>query len=229
MQNNGGPTQTIALVPGSPALNAGDPAVTAPGGTDQRGPGFVRVAGGRLDIGAYEVQDVAAPGAPDLQAASDSGASSTDNQTTNTAPTFDIGGVLAGAKLQLLRDGVVVATLNNATAGTHALQDPGPVGDGTYNYTARQTLPTGDFSPLSGALSVTVDTSVPSKPGVPDLQAASDSGVSSTDNQTTNTAPTFDIGGIESGATVQLLRDGVVVKTLNDATRPPSPSKTPAH
>jgi hypothetical protein len=48
----GGPTQTMALLPGSPALDAGDPGFSTPGATDQRG--LPRVADGRLDIGAFE-------------------------------------------------------------------------------------------------------------------------------------------------------------------------------
>ena len=51
----GGPTQTIALLPNSPAIDAADPTVldTDPT-TDQRG--LPRVSGGRADIGAFEVQ-----------------------------------------------------------------------------------------------------------------------------------------------------------------------------
>jgi hypothetical protein len=48
LQNNGGPTQTMALLAGSPALNAGDPAQL--GVPDQRG--VVRT--GRVNIGAYQ-------------------------------------------------------------------------------------------------------------------------------------------------------------------------------
>jgi hypothetical protein len=54
LQDNGGPTWTMALLPGSPAIDAGDPA-DAPA-WDQRGPGFDRVVNGRIDIGALEVQ-----------------------------------------------------------------------------------------------------------------------------------------------------------------------------
>jgi hypothetical protein len=56
LQNNGGPTETMALLPGSPAINAGDN-TNAPA-YDQRGPGFPRVFGGAIDIGAFEVQDL---------------------------------------------------------------------------------------------------------------------------------------------------------------------------
>jgi hypothetical protein len=51
---NGGPTPTLAVLPGSPVIDHGnDDAGLA---TDQRGAGFARVAGARADIGAYEVQ-----------------------------------------------------------------------------------------------------------------------------------------------------------------------------
>ena len=62
LQNNGGPTQTHALVPGSPAIDAGGPACTDANGnpllTDQRGKPRVvdgnRDGTARCDIGAFE-------------------------------------------------------------------------------------------------------------------------------------------------------------------------------
>lgn len=54
LQNNGGPTATLALLAGSPAINAGDNS-GAPA-FDQRGPGFPRIANGTIDLGAFEVQ-----------------------------------------------------------------------------------------------------------------------------------------------------------------------------
>ncbi len=54
LQDNGGPTPTAALLPGSPAINAGDN-TDAPE-FDQRGPGFPRIVNGTIDIGAFEVQ-----------------------------------------------------------------------------------------------------------------------------------------------------------------------------
>jgi hypothetical protein len=58
LADNGGPTQTRALLDGSPALNAGpDPVPDFPGNEfDQRGPDFLRVVFGRVDVGAFEVQ-----------------------------------------------------------------------------------------------------------------------------------------------------------------------------
>src|SRR6266513_508908 len=60
LQNNGGPTFTHALLPGSQAITTGDPTFTPQPSFDQRGPGFVRVVSGRIDKGSFEVQ--AAPG-----------------------------------------------------------------------------------------------------------------------------------------------------------------------
>jgi predicted outer membrane repeat protein len=56
LQDNGGPTLTHAPLPGSPAIDAGDPNFTPPPSYDQRGPCFARVFNGRLDIGSVETQ-----------------------------------------------------------------------------------------------------------------------------------------------------------------------------
>ena len=65
LANNGGPTQTHALLAGSPALDAGDNATAAAADltTDQRGAGFARIVDGpdadttdTVDIGAFEAQ-----------------------------------------------------------------------------------------------------------------------------------------------------------------------------
>jgi hypothetical protein len=62
LANNGGPTQTHALLAGSPAIDRGDPtAIAGQGNTpifDQRGAHFTRVYGGRIDMGAVESQPI---------------------------------------------------------------------------------------------------------------------------------------------------------------------------
>ncbi len=60
LADNGGPTFTHALLPGSPAIDAGDN--TGAPMWDQRGPGFPRVVNGTVDIGAFEVQSSPLPG-----------------------------------------------------------------------------------------------------------------------------------------------------------------------
>ena len=63
LANNGGPTMTMALLAGSPALNVGpDPVATFTGNQfDQRGTAFVRVYNGIADIGAFEDQPAPQP------------------------------------------------------------------------------------------------------------------------------------------------------------------------
>jgi predicted outer membrane repeat protein len=58
LDDNGGPTLTHALLPGSPAIDAGNNAYATD--WDQRGPGYPRVVNGIIDIGAFEVQAPAA-------------------------------------------------------------------------------------------------------------------------------------------------------------------------
>ena len=59
LEDNGGPTLTHALLPDSPALDAGNNAYATD--FDQRGPGFPRIVNGIIDIGAFEFQG-AGPG-----------------------------------------------------------------------------------------------------------------------------------------------------------------------
>jgi len=56
LQDNGGPTLTHALLPGSQARDSGDPSFLPLLANDQRGAGFSRVVNGRIDMGAFEVQ-----------------------------------------------------------------------------------------------------------------------------------------------------------------------------
>jgi uncharacterized repeat protein (TIGR01451 family) len=55
---NGGPTETLALSPGSPAIDAGDSSAPGLPGTDQRG--YARIVGNSVDIGADEYNAVPA-------------------------------------------------------------------------------------------------------------------------------------------------------------------------
>lgn len=69
LRDNGGPTLTHALLPGSPAIDAGNPATPGSGGTacettDQRG--VARPKGTRCDIGAYEFDPANPPTVPSL-------------------------------------------------------------------------------------------------------------------------------------------------------------------
>ncbi|MFO0907977.1 MAG: Ig-like domain-containing protein [Isosphaeraceae bacterium] len=113
-----------------------------------------------------------APAAPVLQAASDTGSSNSDRVTSRTSLTFDLSGASApGNLLELLRDGVVVAS----RTGDGPITDPGPVSDGTRTYTARQTNASSQVSPISTATTVVIDTQAPGTPSVLVLVTADDS------------------------------------------------------
>ncbi|MGH9512523.1 MAG: choice-of-anchor Q domain-containing protein [Terriglobales bacterium] len=144
LKNNGGPTQTIALLPTSPAVNAIPLNPTnycidlngAPVGTDQRY--LTRPQGSACDIGAYELIDP-----DDTKLAQLSGGNNFNgDQIVNgnvTASNF----VGNGAGLT----GIVATTANTATTATNALS-LGGVSAGNYarldvgnNFAANQAMP----------------------------------------------------------------------------------------
>jgi hypothetical protein len=104
---------------------------------------------------------IATPGAPDLEAASDHGPSSTDNITNVNNPTFDTTtNIEAGqTTVQLLRDGTPIVS----RTGAGALTQPASA-DGTYNFAMQQTDLAGNQA-TSGNLSVTIDTVAPTLSG----------------------------------------------------------------
>jgi hypothetical protein len=145
----------------------------------------------------------AAPGAPDLSAAHDTGTSSTDNVTRITTPSFGGTGPV-GQRIELRDAG---ATLGSATAsepGAYAINATFPA-DGVY---AVQAFALDPASGLTGAaspvLNVTIDTVAPAPPAAaPDLLAASDTGTSNTDNLTRDDTPQL-VGQVPSGVVVRL-------------------------
>ncbi|MBI1763870.1 MAG: right-handed parallel beta-helix repeat-containing protein, partial [Acidobacteria bacterium] len=91
LQNNGGPTQTMALLPGSPAIDLGDNCVvqnpgclSTPLTTDQRGAGFPRKVGSVVDIGAFEVGSCVTN--PIVTTTADSGAGSLRQAIADACP-----------------------------------------------------------------------------------------------------------------------------------------------
>jgi hypothetical protein len=103
LADNGGPTKTLALLPGSPAINAGDSAATRD--FDQRGPGYTRVVGGRIDIGAFEVQTVPGPWVAGTQI---NGGAAQRSRVTDIKVTFNQLVTFAGspsAAFRVTRDG----------------------------------------------------------------------------------------------------------------------------
>lgn len=174
LDDNGGLTKTRALLPGSPAINAGNntyavnPVNSERLRFDQRG--FQRIVpnGGTVDIGAFEfgASIVPASASPDLRDSSDTGLSQSDNITKASAPVFDILNVIPGARIELLRNNVVISSATAAPTFTSlsyfsvSLTDPNPPTDGNVQYTSRQIID-GVVSDISPALNVIFDNTAP--------------------------------------------------------------------
>jgi hypothetical protein len=94
LQDNGGPTTTQALPANSPAVDAGSctDVTGAPVTTDQRGVARPQPAGGKCDIGAYELQAATKQNPPPPPPQSAPG-----TQTSPPSSTASTGATLAGA------------------------------------------------------------------------------------------------------------------------------------
>jgi hypothetical protein len=153
-----------------------------------------------------------APSAPDLATASDSGSSNTDNLTNVTTPTVTGTGAESGATVTLYdTDGMtVLGTTTAAGDGSWSITSS-TLSVGLHTLTVKQTDLAGNTSVASASLGVTIDTSALA-PSAPDLDPASDTGSSNTDDDTDDTTPTVTGTGAESGATVTLYdTDGTTV------------------
>jgi subtilisin-like proprotein convertase family protein len=152
----------------------------------------------------------AAPSTPDLLPASDRGVSNSDNITNVSAPFFR-GTATAGTQVRVFVDGLAAVTVP-ITNGNWQAQVSVP--DGSHVVSARALDANGTEGPTSGELAVVIDTLQPDDPTTPDLTPESDTGASNTDNDTTDTTPTFT--GTANGADiVQLIANGQVVGTGN--------------
>jgi tRNA A-37 threonylcarbamoyl transferase component Bud32 len=140
--------------------------------------------------------ELEAPSAPNLAAGSDSGASNEDNITNKTTLTFN-GTSEPRVTVTLFRDGAEVGNTNADANGAWSVTDPGPVGDGTFTYTAVATDDQGGTSPSSDGTEVTVDTTAPTT-----------TITSGPDNPTTDTSATFEFEASEGGVSFACQLDG---------------------
>jgi hypothetical protein len=103
----------------------------------------------------------AAPSAPDLASASDTGVSDTDNRTRDTTPTFT-GTAEAGATVTLYdTDGTTVLGTGTADGSGHWSITTSPLSEGGHTVSAKATDAAGNVSIASASLLVTVDTLAP--------------------------------------------------------------------
>ncbi|MEL7510514.1 MAG: Ig-like domain-containing protein, partial [Cyanobacteria bacterium J06554_1] len=104
--------------------------------------------------------------APDLDDASDTGISNTDDITSDTTPTVSGNGGTAGDTVTLYADGTPVGTGTVAGDGSYSVTPDAPLADGTPNLTVSFTDPSGNESAQSPALPITLDSSAPSLPTI---------------------------------------------------------------
>jgi outer membrane protein OmpA-like peptidoglycan-associated protein len=132
-----------------------------------------------------------APAAPDLLPASDSGASNTDNKTSDTTPSMSGGTVPDGSSVTTSgrkADGSTVSCTYVASPTVNSCDLP-TMSDGRWSMSSTVTDPAGNTSPSGPALDVDIDSTAPAAPTGVDLLASSDTGSSSTDNVTNDDTP----------------------------------------
>ncbi|WP_426074981.1 Ig-like domain-containing protein [Janthinobacterium sp. DSP2-3-3] len=172
--------------------------------------GNIGAAGGALTITLDTTS--AAPSTPVLSSASDSGSSNSDLLTKVATPVIT-GTAEAGSSVTLYdTDGVTVLGTTVATGGAWSITSSA-LSNGVHSLKAQAVDVAGNVSILSGALSITIDTSAPATPATPTLAPASDSGASNSDGITSITTPVIN-GTAEAGSTVTLYdTDGTVLGT----------------
>jgi hypothetical protein len=164
LQNNGGPTETMALLPGSPAIGAGsvnlipiDPANGEPIATDQRGE--PRVVIRTVDIGAYKAQDesttttVTASPSRSVAGQSLTFTAIVAPQTGSAIPPgsiqFEIDGSDFGSPVPLVNGSATSAAISSLSIAAHTI---------SAVYTSDSTA---DFGDSMGSDSITVEPLTP--------------------------------------------------------------------
>ena len=126
--------------------------------SDTPAAGTLHVVGTGGESGALQITldttAPAAPAAPDLQAASDTGGINDDNITTLQTPTF-IGSGEANSLVRLFADGAQTGEGLMSAGGGYQL-GTGPLADGVYDVTATLEDLAGNISAPSAALLVTI-------------------------------------------------------------------------
>jgi len=151
-----------------------------------------------------------APTKPDMITGSDSGTSSSDDITNNATPTF-VGTAEPNSSIKLYSniDGFK-GTANADGAGNWSIT-ASALAEGNHIITATATDATGNVSPISLTLTITIDLTAPGVPGTPGLDASSNSGVT-TDNITNDNTPTF-VGTAETYSIISLYSGAALVAT----------------
>ncbi|MCI2229915.1 BspA family leucine-rich repeat surface protein [Polaribacter sp. MSW13] len=100
------------------------------------------------------------PTTPDLQAGSDTGLTNSDNNTSDSTPTFDITCTESDSTITLYAEGISAGTHVCTAIGSTMVMVSTTLLDGTYDFTISETDLAGNESPQSSSLSVVIDTTI---------------------------------------------------------------------
>ncbi len=154
LQDNGGPTFTHALLPGSPAIDVGDPNFSPPPYYDQRGPIFWRLRNGRIDSGSFEVQIGTTPSptpSPTASPTPTATATATATATPTATPTASSTPTCTGCSVTSPNCGTTV--LSPPTDFIVHLSPPGPDALQASDFTVNG-IPADSFMIVSGGAEI---------------------------------------------------------------------------
>ena len=164
------------------------------------------------------VVDTIAPPAASLPVlvatTSDTGRSTTDRITFNTKPVF-AGTNESKALVKLYEADTQLGTVTT-TVATYSVTSS-VLGEGPHTVFVTATDVAGNLGPASTPTTITIDTTAPPAPSLPVMNAASDTGVSTTDRLTKQTKPVF-LGTSEDNASVRLYDGTLATGTAGIAT-----------
>ena len=158
---------------------------------------------------------------PNLHETSDTGISQSDNLTRDNTPRIEVVGVASGntVTVRATKPGAAAVECSFVASPSIASCDLGQLADGEWAITSRISDPAGNTSPASTVLPIVVDTMtsmsslmLAQQSGLmapmPDLLSVSDTGVSDSDNVTTQRALSVSVASAQVGETVKLLARG---------------------
>lgn len=160
---------------------------------------------------------------PDLNMASDSGMSQIDNLTRDNTPRIDVAGVASGntVTVRAIKLGAGLVQCTFVASASVSGCDLGVLADGEWSITSIVSDAAGNVSSASSALSLVIDTATylttsltsiqqvtASSLVLPDLLAQSDSGVSNSDNVTTEHRVAISVPVAQAGEIVKLTAIG---------------------
>jgi len=164
---------------------------------------------------------ISAPNNPDLDAASDTGNSTSDELTQDSTPAVGASGVNDGDTVTMTATkGSTTVSCTYVASSSDTTCNLPSMADGTWTLTSSRVDSQTNASGASSPLTIVIDTAAPSRPSLPDLDAASDNGSSSTDNTTSVTTPAIGASGVQAGdiVTMTAVQGSTTVTCTYDST-----------